>query len=262
MADSAEPFARAVALALGRVLAIEVQFVADVAWPQREQALYAGDIHVAWLCGLPYVRDADRDDPRIELLAAPVMLAARYGAAAVYFSDVVVRHDHPARSFDDLRGATLAINEPNSHSGYQVLRHALAQRAAAPAFFPRVVESGAHQRSLELIDAGVVDTAAIDSTVLETQLRLEPGLASRLRTVATFGPSPMPPWVASRQLPQALRARLRSALLEIGRDPQAGEARASAQVRGFAPVDEACYSPIRAMARSAAGYALNIDQVL
>lgn len=98
MADNAEPFAHAVAQALGRAVGVPVEFVVDCAWPQREQMLYDGSVQVAWLCGLPYVRDADREDPRTELLAAPVMRPARYAAKPVYFTDVMVRSDHRARS--------------------------------------------------------------------------------------------------------------------------------------------------------------------
>ena len=260
MADNAEPLAYAVAQALGRAMGVPVDFVVDHPWPQREQMLYDGEVHVAWLCGLPYVREADRCHPRIELLAAPVMRQARYGAQPVYFTDVVVRRDHGAQALADLRRASVAINEPNSHSGYQVLRHALAEQGLPKGFFREVIESGTHQRSLELIESGVVDAAPIDTTVLETEVRARPQLANRLRVVATLGPSPMPPWVASTRLAPALRQRLRDALLRLGTDTQAQDALDLADVQGFAAVDDDWYAPIRQMSRSAARYALPVTR--
>lgn len=260
MAGNAEPFAHAVAQALGRAIGVPVDFVVDRPWPQREQMLYDGEVHVAWLCGLPYVREADRRDPCIELLAAPVMRQARYGAQPVYFTDMVVRRDHPARTLADLLGLSVAINEPNSHSGYQVLRHALAEQGLPTGFFPEVIESGAHQRSLELIESGEVEAAPIDTTVLETEVRARPQLAAQLRVVATFGPSPMPPWVASTRLAPALRQRLRDALLTLGTDAQARDALEQAEVLGFAAVDDGWYAPIRQMSRSAARYPLPVTR--
>ena len=260
MADNAEPFAYAVAQALGRAMGVPVDFVVDHPWPQREQMLYDGEVHVAWLCGLPYVREADRFDPRIDLLAAPVMRRARYGAKPVYFTDLVVRREHPAQTLADLRGASVAINEPNSHSGYQVLRHALAEQGLPTGFFSEVIESGAHQRSLELIESGEVDASPIDTTVLETEVRARPQLATQLRAVATLGPSPMLPWVASTRLAPAVRQRLRDALLALGTDAQSREAFEQAEVQGFAAVDDAWYGPIRQMSRSAARYALPIGR--
>ena len=260
MADNAEPFAYAVAQALGRAMGVPVDFVVDHPWPQREQMLYDGEVHVAWLCGLPYVRETDRFDPRIDLLAAPVMRRARYGAKPVYFTDLVVRREHPAQTLADLRGASVAINEPNSHSGYQVLRHALAEQGLPTGFFSEVIESGAHQRSLELIESGEVDAAPIDTTVLETEVRARPQLATQLRAVATLGPSPMPPWVASTRLAPALRQRLRDALLALGTDAQSRVAFEQAEVQGFAAVDDDWYRPIRQMSRSAAHYPLPITR--
>jgi len=260
MADNAESFAHAVAQALGRAIGVPVDFVVDHPWAQREQMLYDGEVHVAWLCGLPYAREVDRGDPRIELLAAPVMRQARYGAQPVYFTEMVVRRDHPARTLVDLRGASVAINEPNSHSGYQVLRHALAEQGLPTGFFPEVIESGAHQRSLELLESGEVDATPIDTTVLEAEVRARPQLATRLRVVATLGPSPMPPWVASTRLAPALRQRLRKALLALGTDAQAREAFERAEVHGFAAVDDDWYAPIRQMSRSAERYPLPVTR--
>lgn len=258
MADNAEPFARAVASALGRALQVPVEFVGDRPWPERERALHAGEVHVGWLCGLPYVQEAGRAHPRYELLAAPVMRGDRYAAQPVYFSDLVVRRDHPARCLADLRGASVAINEPNSHSGYGVLRHALAETGLPQGFLGPVVESGAHQRSLELIESGQVDAAAIDSTVLETELRADPARGARLRALTTLGPSPIPPWVASSCVPATTRATLRAALLALPFDAAGEAAFERAQVLGFAPVDDAWYDPIRAMARTADTYPLPV----
>src|SRR5262245_52776583 len=67
-----------------------------------------GDVDVAFLCGLPYVRLAAQPEPRLELLAAPVLRGARYGGRPVYFSDVIVRRESRFRSFADLRGARWA----------------------------------------------------------------------------------------------------------------------------------------------------------
>ena len=50
---------------------------------------------------LPYTRKYDRPDVRSRLLCAPVMAASRYGGRPIYFTDVVVRREDPARAFSD-----------------------------------------------------------------------------------------------------------------------------------------------------------------
>jgi phosphonate transport system substrate-binding protein len=176
-APNADSIGQAIARYVSEKLNVAAEFVADVRWQERERMLDAGEVHACWICGLPYVWKADVETPIIELLAAPVMAAARYGNRPVYFSDVVVRADSPFHSFDDLRGASWAYNEPGSHSGHNVTRYYLAARGHARGYFGRVVGSGAHQKSLRMILNGEIDASAIDSTVLETELRHRPELA-------------------------------------------------------------------------------------
>jgi phosphonate transport system substrate-binding protein len=85
--------------------------------------------------------------------------------------------------------------------------------------------------------------------VLETELRNRPGLAEKLRVVATLGPSPSPPLVASRFATTTLQAAVGDSLLRMPLDPLGIEALAEAHVAGFAPVADPDYEPIREMAR-------------
>ena len=234
-AESAAELWRAVTGHLERRLGIRVRIVDEVPWQARERMLYRGEAHVGVVCGLQYVLATDRgEDPGVELVAAPIMHGARYRNRPVYFSDVVVRNDCQARSLADLRGCTWAVNEPTSQSGFNITRYTLAARGETSAFFSRVVESGAHERSLELLLDGVVDATAIDSTVLEA-------LRPDVRAIDTLGPSPIPPLVASRRVPQALREALANALIGLSVGP----------VQNFARVRDADYNEIRSMTRIA-----------
>src|SRR5262245_40701714 len=110
-APIAEPFCKAVAAFIGDRLSKPVEFVADIPWQERERGLDRGEIHVCWICGLPYVR---KPKTSVELLVAPVMSHPRYGGKPVYYSDVIVHAGSRLRSFDDLRGTKWAYNEPGS----------------------------------------------------------------------------------------------------------------------------------------------------
>jgi phosphonate transport system substrate-binding protein len=143
----------------------------------------------------------------------------------------------------------LPSTSPHPQSGFGIVRYALAQRGYDGSFFGVVIESGAHERSLELIQNGQADAAAIDSTVLETELRGRPRLADKLRVVATLGPSPIPPLVASRRTTTTLRAAVVDALLCMPHDPFGLRVLEKARVVGFASVTDADYEPIREMAR-------------
>jgi phosphonate transport system substrate-binding protein len=127
-------------------LEIPVDFIVEPNWRERERMLDEGEIHIAWICGLPYVHKMRGSSAAIELLAAPVMKGERYRNRPVYFSDVLVRAASPYRRFADLRGARWAYNEPGSQSGYNITRYQLAKLGEPRGFFGRSIESGSHQR--------------------------------------------------------------------------------------------------------------------
>lgn len=157
-ADNARAYYANLVAYLSQALGRPIRLADEPAWQLREQRLIQGDAHLGLVCGLQSVRSRERgDQPGIELLAAAVMCGQRYRREPVYFSDVIVHAGHAARTFDDLAGARFAFNERTSHSGYGVVRHALAVRGHTRGFFRSVVESGAHQRSLSLIADGMVD---------------------------------------------------------------------------------------------------------
>ncbi|HTN70870.1 MAG TPA: PhnD/SsuA/transferrin family substrate-binding protein, partial [Methylomirabilota bacterium] len=213
MAENTEAFCRALAIYIHRQLGVRVQYVDGIPWQERERLFDQGEIQLLRLCGLPYVDKADSRARHMELLAVPVPLGSRYQKLPIYFSDVVVRRESHFDSFDSLRGSVWAYNEPRSHSGFNVVRAYLEAQGQNEGFFRRVVASGAHSASLQLILNGGANAAAIDSTVLEWLVAQRPDLSDEIRVIATLGPSPIPPWVISKSVPENFRIALRELFL-------------------------------------------------
>ncbi len=236
---------------LAKRMTSQVILVDEPGWAEREAHFDEGRIQVCWICGLPYVWKADQNPSEIELLAAPVMRDERYRGMPVYFSEVVVRADSPYRRFEDMRGAVWAFNEPGSHSGYNIARARLAAIKSPEAFFKQTIMSGSHEASLAGILAGRFDGSAIDSIVLELFLRNHPQRRSELRTLEILGPSPIPPLVIHRSVPEEVRAELRHRLLHMHTDPEGKLALAPGPVARFVAVDDRQYDPIREVDRMA-----------
>jgi phosphonate transport system substrate-binding protein len=203
---------------------------------------------VCFVCSVPYLLFADAGKIDMEVVAAPVLRGARYGGSPIYFSDVIVASASPHRSFADLRGATWAYNEPFSHSGYMTVLHHLATLGESATYFGRVVEAGFHQEAIRMIADGRVDGAAIDSQVLDIELRDDPELARGLRRIGTIGPSTIQPVVVSRsRLTDEERRAITDALLGVADDPVAREPLSRALVERFVAVDARSYDDIRGM---------------
>jgi phosphonate transport system substrate-binding protein len=247
MSDNARPTYQRIADYLSAHAGVSATLITGMPWQAQQQLLEQGKAEVGFICGLPYVRKVER----FELLAAPVMRAPRYQGRPIYFSDVIVRCDSPFRSFTDLRGATWAYNEPGSFSGYVVALAHLAALDETSGYFGRTVESGAHLRSLGLIAEGAVDAAAIDSVVLELEVRRRPELAAQFRVVETIGPSPIPPVVVARGVAAGIKQRLRDALLRMHEDGEGQAILSDGMIARFVAVHDADYDDIRRKALSA-----------
>jgi phosphonate transport system substrate-binding protein len=192
LAPCLEPLYRSVAQHLG------AEFLA-LPWPESEQRFLAGEVELAFLCGLGYVRN-----PQLALLGAPVFCAPRYGDQPIYFSEVLVRADSPWTDLEQLRGARWAYNEPNSQSGYNVMLSRVGAR-----FFSQERMSGSHDDSLRLLQSGEVDVVCIDTTVLD---QVQP---AGVRSLETLGPSPVQPLLASPRVGGTQAEELRARLLEF-----------------------------------------------
>jgi len=239
-------FYRAVADHLARELGLDVEFAIGGSCANFD----AERDDVSFLCGLPYVdlRDAG---VAIEPIAAPVLSGNRFGGRPVYFSDVIVRTDSPFRSFADLRGRSWAFNEVPSQSGYGVTRARLAELGETAGYFGRVVESGAHHRSIRMVADGSVDASAIDCQVLAVELRDHPELGDRLRVIDSLGPSTIQPVVAAERLPAGLRHDVAESLLRMGSDPTERESLGFGFVDRLVRVDDGDYDDIRRMSAAA-----------
>jgi len=250
-AGIAEPFCVELVNFIRDELGLPCEFVTDLSWQERERLLLRGEIHVGWICGLAYVRESARQPKLIEPLVAPVRRHPRYHAQPVYYSDVIVRADTIYHSFADLRGRTWAYNEPRSHSGFNIVRYHLAMQGLDQSFFRRVVQSGSHRNSLDMVLQRSVDTAAIDSSVLELELAKDPAIGEQIRTVEILGPSPAPPWVVHRSVSADVRKSLSAILLAMNEHPKGREILEAGGMLRFTPVSDHDYHQIREMDRIA-----------
>lgn len=170
------------------------------------------DLLLGQTCGYPYMtwlRDA------VTLLATPCFDFPGCEGSD-YASAIVVREDGPLRSLDDARGRTVAVNDAYSNSGMNVLRHAVALQARGGRFFGEVRWSSSHAASLRMVRDGEADIAAIDCVTYGYLRQEAPESLAGVRVLRYTAPSPGLPLICSRNVPAALQAALRRALLKPG----------------------------------------------
>jgi phosphonate transport system substrate-binding protein len=192
-------------------LGAELRFEEAISGPLEgdDEPFSRGLADVGFVCA-PSYRFLNAGSRVVDLLPLPVPLDGRAVGRPFYYADVVVRADSSISTFEDLRGLRWSYNDRNSKSGWFSMLGRVAP-GAAETFFTALIHSGSHLRSLDLVAAGAVDAAAIDSNVLA----LNRGLHPELRVLESWGPFPIQPAIVRAALPAAEKSRIANALLTI-----------------------------------------------
>ena len=157
----------------------------------HNQILARADLVLSQTCG--YVAVGSGRD-LVRLVATPCYDAPGCQGSG-YRSFVLTRRALPIANIEDLRGRSCAVNEPMSHSGVNTIRSIVAPLSENGRFFSKVVLSGGHIASLELLTSDQVDVTAVDCITWELVRRNRPELLVGTRILLESELAPAPPFV-------------------------------------------------------------------
>ncbi|MDJ1007948.1 MAG: PhnD/SsuA/transferrin family substrate-binding protein [Paracoccaceae bacterium] len=157
-------------------------------------------------CGLPYSLDLHE---KTRLIGTPD--PGLPGVPPGHYRSVLVARESDRRSAGDLLSACIAVNAPDSQSGWGALaRWAETQRLEIRG---RITLTGAHLHSAEAVAQNAADIAALDATSWALLRRHRPAVAAGLREVARTAPTPAPPFICARRFdPGAIAEAIDAAL--------------------------------------------------
>ena len=228
---------------LGRRLDRPVQLVQRRTYAEVNDLIRRNEVDVAFICTRAYVQG--RRAFGMELLAIPVV-----NGQTVYYSTIIVRADHPAQRFEDLRGAIFAFTDPLSTTGYlypSVLLRRMGE--SAESFFQRTFFTYSHDHAIYAVAEGVADAAAVDSLVLDYAVQLDPSLRDRLRVLGRSPAFGIPPVVVGPGIRPQTKALLREALFAMADDVDGRQALQALGVDRFLPGRDQDYDSVRALER-------------
>lgn len=145
------------------------------------------DLLLSQTCSLPY---RAKLHGKVQLVGTPVHdLPCPSGT---YYSVIIAHTDDPRTNFADFNGASLAINDPLSQSGYAAPQALAGQQKIT---LKVTEETGSHQASFEAVAAGKADLAALDAVTWHLITRHAPNPAVRI--VTKTPPTPALPYITS-----------------------------------------------------------------
>ncbi len=227
---------------LERRLGRPVHFVARSSYREMTSLLEEGALELAWICSNPYLQHEDH----LEALAVPL-----FEGQPRYRAYVIVAADAPdLKGVEDLKGRVFAFSDPDSNSGYLVVRHHLLERyTRAEEFFRKTFFAYGHPNVIRAVAEGLAHGGAVDGYVWEVLAREEPTLTARTRIVWRSEWFGFPPLVASRSAPPSLREAFSRALFDMARDPDGRRVLDGLHLDAFVPVPADLYDSVRRLRR-------------
>ena len=184
----------------------------------------AGNIQIAFYGPASYARAV-----LTGVKTEPLVVQRHDSGQTGYYSVIFVRANSPYQKIEDLKGKTLALVDPNSTSGNQAPRFFLHREGHdVDSFFAKTIFAGSHENAVLALAQGTVDAAAnlwnspTDSVVIRLAAKglLRDAMGKPLskddfRVIFKSDFLPEGPTAVLASLPEDLKARIRTALLEM-----------------------------------------------
>jgi ABC-type phosphate/phosphonate transport system substrate-binding protein len=220
---------------LSRESRVELDVI-DHAFPLPLADLWSRtDLACAFICGFPFMLAPNRLRP----VAAPVPANAPSAGRPIYATRLLVRADSRFQSIEDTFGGRVGYTVPDSHSGYNALRHHLLsyyRQRGGRLYRESVGPLTTPRRVIEALLAGDIDIGPLDSYALDLMMRHHSQIRSQVRIVATTDPAPIPFLVAAAGCPDDVVEQLQTTLWTFADAPACASLRDRLCLDAFAPV--------------------------
>ena len=210
------------------------------------EALRNGDADISFMGALPYVL-ANQE------VGATALLAEVYRGAPLYSGRVFVRRDSGIDKPADLKGKSIAFDDPISESGYLYpldifVEEGLLKRGEDPeAFFDKVFFAGGYQQAIQAMAAGLVDAAGVSQYA---ELLLTPEQQTEVKWIAESKPIPSHTVIARKGLDPALKQKFVAAMLKLNEPEHRALLKHVYGPDGYVVADPASYEGVRELARA------------
>jgi len=200
-----------------------------------------GQIDLAFICSGPYA--TGKDIYGFEALAVPQIRGKHF-----YRSYLIVQKDSPYNKLSDLKGRIFAFTDPDSNTGKLVPTYWLSQRGETPNnFFDKTIYTYSHDNSIMAVATALVDAATVHEQIWEYYNDRDPVYTSQTRIIKKSLSFGNPLMVASSQLPDPLKERMRHLLITMHRNGEGQKILSELMIDRFVPPEEEWYQPIMAM---------------
>lgn len=213
------------------------------------EAMRSGKLDIAYFGPFSYVLAADKAN------AEAFAVEQLKGSGTSYRSIIVTNPELGINSVEDLKGHTFAFVDPASTSGNLIPRSFLKGKGINPEQdFKSVIYAGGHDAGELAVKNRKVDAAA-DSDYNYNKMKAAGLITDKdVKILFTSDPIPRSPWVWRKDLPAELKAKIKTAFLNMSQEDPSGMAGLGKGLEKYVETNDATYNVIREISKI-----LNLD---
>jgi len=170
---------------------------------------------ISQACGYDLVSGLN---PKIQIIGSPVFSLNDVPAGS-YFSYIISSQKNKISKISDFTNKVVVVNSKQSHSGRNALVNVVASEFKSLNIFKKVIVSGSHEKSIQLIQSGVADLASIDCITFNILLRYSPEKLKGIRIIQQTPMAYSPPYVISNNCSEDLYGKVKKAFRNCFNDP-------------------------------------------
>lgn len=170
-----------------------------------------------------------------------------------YRGIIFVKKDSPIDSIEKLKGKSFAFVDRATTAGFLFPLAVLKSRgvAAYDKYFSTHFFTGSHDAAILSVINGEADGGAAKDTIYKMMLKEKPELASKIKVLAESDPVPSNTLGVRKDLSPELATKLKTALLEMDKDPDGLATLKEFGAVRFIPTSREDYKPVFEMASKA-----------
>jgi len=138
---------------------------------------------------------------------------------STYRSLIITNRSLGIQNISELAGKTFALTDRLSNTGYLFPTYYFSKNYSKPeSFFSKIFYTGTHDKSIYLVNKGVVDAAAVDNLVFENLKSQNKKNTENIQVIHISPEFGIPPIVASNKMSAEDVSRLKTVLMNMHED--------------------------------------------
>jgi len=222
------------------LIGIPIHYIQKESYQEVNKLLEDKAVDFAFICSGAYINAKEKGI--VDLLVAPVVnRKADYQAYIICNNSIRL-----ANSIFDLEDKDFAFSDPLSHTGFYYPSYLLKQKGLDPStYFNKVIFTYGHDLSIQMVNRGVVDAAAVNGLIYDYLAEFSPHKIINTRIIESSEGFGMPPIVIPNNLDENRKLLYRNIFKNLHLDPHGKEILTRLNIDRYEVVDDNIYNGIR-----------------